>query len=272
MRTHMKQGWHLTMKHFYIIIMLFLYELIWGFFLYRTIEGITVPLLKRFPDSIGSGTSAVQLFLTEAQFQLIKTDLIRPYVWLFCGLLAGRIIVTPFLNAGLFHSLHHMSDEKGTKFLSGIRAAWKSVALLYLAETTLTLLPAIWLLPRALTSLLASSSMMEFAQLAGPWAGAWLAWAVLIHLLFLSMQFGAVAGTGTLRSLWSGIANFLPFAGISLLMWGIGALLSMTIASVSLLWAGLLALILHQGYQLLRTIMKVWTVAAQYDMWQSKQV
>ncbi|RAP73463.1 hypothetical protein [Paenibacillus montanisoli] len=272
MRTHIKQGWHLTIKHFYIIIMLFLYELIWGFFLYRTIEGITVPLLKRFPDSIGGGSAAVQLFMTEAQFQLLKTDLIRPYVWLFCGLLAGRIVITTILNAGLFHSLHHVSDANGTKFLSGIRAAWKPVALLYLIETTLTLLPAVWLLPRALTILLASSSLLEFAQQTGPWAAAWLAWAVLIHLLFLSMQFGAVAGTGALRSLWSGIVNFLPFAGISLLMWGIGALLSMTVASVSMLWAGLLALILHQGYQMVRTIMKVWTVAAQYDVWRSKQV
>ncbi|MBP3965968.1 hypothetical protein [Paenibacillus lignilyticus] len=272
MRTHLKQGWRLTVKHFYIIIMLFLYELIWGFFLYRTIEGITVPLLKRFPDSIGSSGTAVQLFMTEAQFQLIKTDLVRPYLWLFCGLLAGRIVITPFLNAGLFHSLHHVTDDTGTKFLKGIRAAWKPVALLYLIETTLTLLPAIWLLPRALTKLLGSNSLLEFAQQAGPWAGAWLAWAVLLHLLFLSMQFGAVAGTGAFRSLWTCIANFLPFAGISILMWAIGAVLSMTIASVSLLWAGLLALILHQGYQLIRTIMKVWTVAAQYDAWQSKQV
>lgn len=271
MKAHIKQGWRLAIKHFSIIILLFLYELIWGFFLYRTIEGIVVPILKRFPDTYNSGSHAVELFMTEAQFQLLKTDLVQPYVWLFCGLLAGRMVITPFLNAGLFHSLHHMTDEAGTKFLSGIRKAWKPVSLLYLIELVLTLLPAIWLLPRALTQLLASNSLLEFAQHAGPWAAAWLLWAVLIHLLFLTMQFGVVAGTGTLRSLWSGVVNFLPFAGISLLMWGIGALLSMTVASVSMMWAGLFALVLHQGYQMVRTIMKVWTVASQYDVWQSKQ-
>ena len=201
----------------------------------------------------------------------MKTDLIRPYALLFCGLLAGRMLVTPFLNAGLFHSLHHLSDEKGTKFLSGIRKAWKPVTLLYLLETALTLAPACWLLPKALKLLLSSGTLTEFAKQAGPWAGGWLLWAVVLHLLFLAMQFGAVTGSGSMRALWSGIANFLPFAGVSLAMWGIGALLSMTIASVSMLWAGLLALVLHQGYQLLRTIMKVWTVAAQYDAWQSKQ-
>ncbi|QHW32008.1 hypothetical protein GZH47_15110 [Paenibacillus rhizovicinus] len=271
MKTHIKQGWRLMSKHFYIIILLFLYELIWGFFLYRTIENIAVPLLKRFPDSYAASSSAISLFLTEAQFQLMKTDLIRPYALLFCGLLGARMLVTPLLNAGLFHSLHHTTDEKGTTFLKGIRKAWKPIALLYLVETTLTLAPAVWLLPRALRLLLSSGSLIEFAQAAGPWAGAWLLWAVLMHLLFLSMQFGAVTGSGSMRALWSGIANFIPFCGVSILMWGIGALLSATVASVSLLWAGLLALLLHQGYQLLRTIMKVWTAAAQYDVWQSKQ-
>ncbi len=271
MKLHMKQGWRLMIKHFYIIILLFLYELLWGFFLYRTIEGVVVPLLKRYPDSYGS-VGAVQLFLTEAQFQLLKTDLVRPYIWLFAGLLAGRMLITPFLNAGLFHSLHHTTDDSGTHFFKGIRSAWKPIALLYLIETALVLAPLFWLLPRALTALLNSGSMLDMLHIIGPWAGAWLAWAVLLHLLFLAMQFGSVSGSGAMRSLWSSILNFLPFAGISIIMWGIGALLSLTLVTVSLVWAGLIALILHQGYQLIRTIMKVWTVAAQYDVWQSKQV
>ncbi|MFC5651288.1 hypothetical protein ACFPYJ_19680 [Paenibacillus solisilvae] len=271
MKLHMKQGWRLMIKHFYIIILLFLYELLWGFFLYRTIEGIVVPLLKRFPDSYGS-EGAVQLFLTEAQFQLLKTDLVRPYIWLFAGLLVGRMLITPFLNAGLFHSLHHTTDDTGTRFFQGIRAAWKPIALLYVIETALVLTPLFWLLPRALNTLLSSGNMMDMLHIIGPWAGAWLAWAVLLHLLFLAMQFGSVSGSGPLKALWSSIRHFLPFAGISIIMWGIGALLSLTVVTVSLVWAGLIALILHQGYQLIRTIMKVWTVASQYDVWQSKQV
>jgi hypothetical protein len=271
MNNHIKQGWRLTAKHFYIIILLFVYELVWGFVLYRMIEGIIVPLLKRFPDS-SPVDGAVQLFLTEAQFQLLKTDIIRPYVWLLAGLLAARMLLTPFLNAGLIHSLHYTRDDGGTKFLQGIRSVWKPVALLYVIETTLALAPGFWLLPHGLETLLGSGSWTDLAQKAGPWAGGWLAWAVLLHLLFLAMQFGAVSGGGMFRSLWSGLRHFLPFAGISLIMWGFGLALNIMIASASMLWAGLAALILHQGYQLVRTIMKVWTVAAQYDVWQSRQV
>ncbi|BBH23181.1 hypothetical protein Back11_45260 [Paenibacillus baekrokdamisoli] len=270
MKIHLKQGWRLTIKHFYIIIFLFLYELVWGFFLYRSIDGIMVPLLKRYPGGYGTEGS-VQLFLTEAQFRLLKTDLIHPYLWLFAGLLAARMLITPFLNAGLFHSLCYTTDNEGTRFLHGIRAAWKPIALLYVIEMVLALTPGIWLLPRALHTLLNSGNMTELLQMAGPWAGAWLAWAILLHLLFLAMQFGSVYGNGALRSLWSGVRNFLPFAGISIIMWGITALLSMTFVSVSMLWAGLIALILQQSYPFIKTIMKVWTVASQYDVWQSKR-
>jgi hypothetical protein len=270
MGAYIKQGWRLTIKHFYIVIILFLYELIWGFFLYRIVENIVVPLLKRYPDAMPSDNS-VQLFLTEAQFQLLKTDLIRPYVWLFAGLLAARMLVTPLLNAGLLHSLRHVTDENGTRFLQGIREAWKPVALLYLIEIALALAPAIWLLPRGLDALLGSASFPELAQRTVPLAIGWIVWVALLHLLFLAMQFGAVSRSGVLQGLWSGIRHILPLAGVSLLMWLIGVGLSLTVSAASMLWAGLLALILQQSYHLIRTIMKVWTVAAQFDVWQSKQ-
>ncbi|UVI30535.1 hypothetical protein [Paenibacillus spongiae] len=271
MRSYLKQGWHRTLKHFYIIILLFLYELLWGFFLYRTIESIIVPLLRRYPDTLGVD-NAVQMFLTEAQFQLLKTDMVRPYLWLFGSLLAGRIILTPLINAGLLYSLHHTTDEGGTKFLQGIRAAWKPVALLYFMETILTLAPAVWLLPRALDVLLSSHSIIELLQRTGPWAGGWIAWALLLHLLFLAMQFGAVSGGGAMKALWSALRHIFPFVGISIVMWAIALLAGLTVTSASMLWAGLFALILNQSYHLVRTIIKVWTVASQYEVWHSKQI
>lgn len=270
LNNHVKQGWRLTMKHFYIVIFLFLYELLWGFFLYRIIEGIIVPLLKRYPDS-NPADNAVQLFLAEAQFQLMKTDLIQPYIWLFASILAARMLLTPLLNAGLLYSLHHTKDDGGTRFLQGIRIAWKPFALLYCIKTILALAPGVWLLPRAFDLLLAGSGLSGLAQQMGPLVCGWVVLALLLHLLFLAMQFGIVSGNGALRSMWSGLRHLVPLAGISLLMWGIGIVISLSIASASMLWAGLLALILHQSYQLIRTILKVWTVASQYDVWQSKQ-
>jgi hypothetical protein len=270
MKIHVKQGWQLAVKHFYLVILLFLYQLLWGFFLYRFIDSVVSPLLRRYPSSYPSDTAA-QLFLTEAQFQLFKTDLITPYVWTLGGLMVIRMLLTPLFNAGLFYSLNQTRLDGGTRFLEGIRKNWKPVVLLYWVESVLSLAPAWWLLPRGLDALLESGSIPELLGAVLPGAGLWLLWGTVLHLLFLAMQFGATSGEGVFRSLWKALRNFISFAAISLIMWGIGAAAGLVVTSLSMLWAGLFALILHQGYYLLKTLVKVWTIAAQYDCLQTKQ-
>lgn len=132
MKQHLLQGWKLSTRHFSIVILLFLYQLLWGFFLYRCVNSIVMPLLKRYPDTMPSD-SAVKLFLMEAQFRLVKTDLIEPYLWMLGALFLSRMLMTPFIHAGLLYSIHHTRDERGTHFLRGIRQAWK----LYSAFTQL---------------------------------------------------------------------------------------------------------------------------------------
>ncbi|MEV5026372.1 hypothetical protein [Paenibacillus sp. LPE1-1-1.1] len=269
MKIHLKQGWQLAVKHFYLVILMFLYQLLWGFFLYRFIDSVVSPLLRRYPSSYPSETAA-QLFLTEAQFQLFKTDIISPYVWTFGALLVARMLLTPLFNAGLFYSLNQARSDGGTRFLEGIRKAWKPVVLLYWIEAVLSLAPAWYLLPRSLDALLESGSVPELLQAVLPGAALWLLWGTLLHLLFLAMQFGAASGEGVFRSLWRALRNFISYGALSLVMWGIGAAAGLAVTSLSMLWAGLFALILHQGYHLIRTLMKVWTIAAQYDCLQTK--
>ncbi|WP_337102283.1 hypothetical protein [Paenibacillus sp. YIM B09110] len=275
MKMYMKQGWQLAIKHFHLIILLFLYQLLWGFFLYRFIDSVVSPLLRRFPAAYPSDT-AVHLFLTEAQFQLLKTDILTPYVWMLGGLFAIRMLLTPLFNAGLFYSLHHSSTRGegaaggGTKFVEGIRKAWKPVMLLHWAEAVLALAPGFWVLPHALDAYLQGGSNVDLLQSVLPGAGLWLFWGLLLHLLFLAMQLGAASKEGILHSLGRAMRHIISFAAISLVMWAIGAGLGLLITGVSLLWAGLFALILHQGYNLVRTLVRVWTIAAQYECLQSK--
>ncbi|OME74037.1 hypothetical protein BK120_32235 [Paenibacillus sp. FSL A5-0031] len=271
MKIHLKQGWRLAVKHFYIVVLLFLYQLIWGFFLYRFIDSVVAPLLRRYPSSAPS-EAAVQLFMTEAQFQLFKTDLINPYVWTLGGLLVARMLITPLFNAGLFYSLNQTRSNGGTRFLEGIRKAWKPVVLLYWIEVILSVAPAWYVLPRSLDALLESGSIPELLQTVLPGALLWLLWGTVLHLLFLAMQFSAASGGSIFRSLWHALRNFLTYAAVSLIMWGIGAAAGLVVTSLSMLWAGLFALILHQGYYLIQTLMKVWTIAAQYDFLETKRM
>ncbi|NIK79854.1 hypothetical protein FHS15_005021 [Paenibacillus castaneae] len=269
MKIHMKQGWQLAVKHFHLVVLLFLYQLIWGFFLYRFIDSVVSPLLRRYPSAYPSDV-AREVFVTEAQFQLFKTDLITPYVWTLGGLLVIRMLLTPLFNAGLFYSLNQARNHSGTRFLEGIRKAWKPVMLLYWIESILTLAPAWWLLPRALNTLLSSHSIPEMLQATLPGAAIWLLWGTVLHLLSLAMQFGAATGEGILSSLWRALRNFLSFAAVSLLMWGIGVALGLVVSGLSMIWAGLFALILHQSYHFIRTLMKIWTITTQYECLQTK--
>ncbi|MEK3884085.1 hypothetical protein [Paenibacillus sp. PL2-23] len=266
MKHQMLLGWRLTFKHMNMILILFLYQLLWGFLVYRAIDDIVAPLLRRFPADAPT-EQAVQSFLAEAQFQLFKTDLIQPYLWLLGGLFLARMLLTPLFNAGLFYSIHHQHSrsEGGTRVLEGIRKAWKPVMLLYWISCALMLAPAWWLAPSWMDALLHLGATPSLLTEIVPGAGLWLLWITIIHLLFLSMQFGAVSGEGVLPALWQSVRRFFSYAAISLMMWGITALLGLAVSSMSMVWAGLFALIVHQGYPLIQTLLRVWTIATQYQ-------
>ncbi|MBD2845584.1 hypothetical protein IDH44_10315 [Paenibacillus sp. IB182496] len=270
MRIYMKQGWSLTLRHMPVVLLLFLYQLVWGFFLYRFVSAAVVPLLKRYPDALASAGS-VQLFFAEAEFRLLKTDLAAPYLWMLGGMLALRLLLTPLLQAGLLYSLRHADTERGTAFLLGIRRAWRPITLLYWLKTALMLAPGWWLVPplaRALAG--GGATVQQLAMQALPYALGWATWAIVVHLLVLALQFGAVARTGWGSAMLIALRHFFPLALLSLILWTIAAGLSLSASALSLLWAGLLALLLHQAGYLARTLIKVWILAAQYAAWRGQ--
>lgn len=54
-------------------------------------------------------------------------------------------------------------------------------------------------------------------------------------------------------------------------MWGISVLAGLLVTSASLLWAGFFAVLLHQAYHFARTMLKVWTIATQFDCWHANK-
>ncbi|WP_168123064.1 hypothetical protein [Paenibacillus sp. HB172176] len=263
MKTHMKQGWRLTFKHFYLLLLVFVYQLLWGFFLYRAIDETVSPLLRRFPGATASA-QAVQTFLTEAQIELFKTDMAMPYLWMLGGLFAARMLLTPLFNAGFFHSMLQQSRSGGgTRFREGVRKAWKPVMLLYWLQALLTFAPAYFLLPKAYNALLTSHSTNELIMTLLPGAALWLLWGIVVSLLSLSLQVGAVSEESMAAVLWRSIRHFLPYAALSMLMWMIGMTLGLAVTGVSLVWAGFIALVVHQSYHLIKIMMKMWTLATQ---------
>lgn len=49
MKGKIREGWFLVRQHMFIAALLFIYQLIWGYFIYRLIQSAVVPLLLRYP-------------------------------------------------------------------------------------------------------------------------------------------------------------------------------------------------------------------------------
>ncbi|WP_372630077.1 hypothetical protein [Cohnella sp.] len=266
MRERLKMGWDMTVRHKYVLVLLFLYRLLWGFFLYRFVDSVVTPVLARYPDE-HPNSDAAHLFLIEAQFRLLKTDLVDDVLWVLGGLLLLRMVLTPLINAGLFYSFRHSAEEEGTRVLSGVRRAWKPVTLLYWMENALLLLPAAWLLPMAKDRFFSEPSLTNWLLDLLPYAASWLLYGLAVHLVCQFMQFGAAAREGIVRSLGLAFRRAFPLLGITLVMLGIGLAVSAAAWAISLLWSGFLAVTLHQAFHFVRSLLKLWTSASQFHVW-----
>jgi hypothetical protein len=266
MRERLKMGWDMTVRHKYVLVLLFLYRLLWGFFLYRFVDSVITPVLARYPDE-HPNSDAAHLFLIEAQFRLLKTDLVDDVLWLLGGLLLLRMVLTPLIHAGLFYSFRHSAEEEGTRVLSGVRRAWRPVTLLYWMENALILLPAAWLLPLAKDRFFSEPSLTNWLLGLLPYAASWLLYGFAVHLVCQFMQFGAAAREGIVRSLGLAFRRAFPLLGITLVMLGIGLAVSAAAWAISLLWSGFLAVTLHQAFHFVRSLLKLWTSASQFHVW-----
>lgn len=266
MRQQLKMGWDMTVRHKYVLVLLFLYRLLWGFFLYRFVDSVLTPILARYPDEHPNSDST-HLFLIEAQFRLLKTDLVNEVLWMLGALLLLRMVLTPLLNAGVYYSFHHSVEGEGTRVLVGMRRVWKSVTLLYWLENGLILLPILWLLPHAKDRFFSEPSLTTWLQGLLPYAAAWIAYGFILHLLFQFMQFSAASREGIFKGLGLALRRALPLLGITFVMLGIGLAVSATAWAVSFFWSGFLAVALHQAFHFIRSLLKLWTSASQYQVW-----
>ncbi|OPA73540.1 hypothetical protein BVG16_28345 [Paenibacillus selenitireducens] len=264
---YIKKSWSVVKQHFYIVIILFLYQLIWGFFLYRFINSIVIPILERYPDPTPTETS-LQMFLIEGQFQIMKTDLINYYLWMLGGLFLIRMVISPFINAGLFYSMHHQ-DDKGIMFFKGIKYAWKPMFLFYWLETIIIFAPAYWLLPH-FYDLWSISNPEQLLFTVLPYLCGWLIFSWIIHQFFIYMQFGHISKKGIFAGLLLSVRYLPIILGITLVLLSLLLIISLIFTTIAWIWTGLFAIILHQTYHLVRSTAKVWGIAAQHQLWQRK--
>lgn len=94
MKAKIREGWFLVRQHMFIAALLFLYQLIWGYFLYRMIQSAVVPLLLRYPDT-DAGELSTLLFKMESQLNLSTHPEVHRYLWILGAMLLLRMLISP---------------------------------------------------------------------------------------------------------------------------------------------------------------------------------
>ncbi|NUU59218.1 hypothetical protein [Paenibacillus agri] len=272
MKTSIIRGWQSLKEQTYILILLFIYRLLWGYFMYGFVREAVVSVLLRYPDHNAGGSGMARLlFYIEGQHSLTSDPDVQRWLCLLLGLTLLRLLISPFIRAGLLHELHQeRSGERGLFFFPGMKKHGLSVLIFSLVEWLLALLPVYWFAPKIYTLLL--SSLMDYKLLLNgvPYILAWCAYVYVIRLLLLYMQFGYTAGTGMFSSLLIALRCLLTAIGVSLVM-GAGGLLLLVIYALGVFYfPGLPALLIRQLLPLPSTLLKLWGIAAQYDLWRSK--
>jgi len=272
MRTSISRGLLSMKEQIYILVLLFIYRLLWGYFLYGFVRDAVVPILQRYPNEQagGSGVSRL-LFYIEGQFSLSSDPDVQRWLWLLLGISILRVLLSPFIRAGLIHELHQENKgERGLFFFPGMKLYGLPVFIFSLVEWALALLPLYWLLPIIYKLLLSSFLDYRLLLQISPYLLAWSAYVFIVRLCLLYMQFGYTAGTGMFSSLLLCLRHFIPAVAVSVLLGAGGFLVLLLCAVTGLLCPGLPALLVRQVSPLPSTFFKMWGVAAQYHLWRSK--
>ncbi|MDQ1911004.1 hypothetical protein RAC89_11130 [Paenibacillus sp. GD4] len=269
MWKRIRDGGAMALRQPFAVFALFIYNLVWGLALYKWIQSIAVPLLHRYPGGELS-REAIHLFWVEGQFQIMKTDLLEPYLWWGAGLLALRMVLSPLMNAAVYYSLRHTNLNAGYRFVEGIRTLSLPYFGLYVLQVALTLTPLVWLVPQVESVFGHARSYTDLGLELLPSVGGYALYVFLLQLLFLFLQIGRADGKSTMYTLlffFRHIGMIVLLGGALLLM---TMLLSAAVMTASFLWAGFVALIGFQIYRLLHMFCKMWAITTQYSLWQEK--
>lgn len=261
-----RNGWTITWNQPFTVLTLFLYHLLWGLVIYKLVQSVAVPLLRRYPGA-ELPAEANRVFWAEGQFQFMKTDLIMPYVWTALALLVLRLLLSPMLNAGIYYSLLHPQLNAGYRFAAGIRRLTASYFVLYAIKLILAAIPFYWLVPYAVKQYNTHATLTDMGLGLLPGASLYLLYSFLLDIIFIYLYISKASE----RSLLYGILFLLRHLGkasFAALMIGLLAVvLSAAVTAASLVWAGLLALIGLQAYRLLSMFFSVWAISSQYALW-----
>jgi len=269
MRHYLRLGWTFARRSGFLLTLLFLYQFAWGLAILSWVKDTAVPILHRYPGG-ELPEASVRLFWLEAEFQLTKTPLAEPYIRTFLLLLLARMLFTPLLNAGICSVLCASGKESARRaFFAGVRRHAGRFLMLYGLQALLTFAPLAWAIPWAAARIPEAFDWTEAAAVLLPLAAGWFVWQGVLDLVFLYAGFGVAGGTGAARGAAAFARRALPAAAVALAVFGVSFAVSAAVSALSLWQAGWIAFAVHQAYPLVRALLKLWGIGAQFRLWET---
>jgi len=269
MGKHMRAGWKMTLWNPFLITILFIYQFAWGFFLYRFVQQIVVPLMHRFPS--GDLPAPVRaLFLAESRFRLLKTDMADTYLLALGVMLLVRMALSPLIHAGLYACIHQTYTDRKRSFMQGVKQFGGPFALVYAVQTLLAAAPLVWFVGRARAGLLEGEAVERVLLELVPYAAVYLLYGALLKLVAMRLQFGIVAGVGARSAIAGALRGLAPAALLGTCILACAAAAAAAGWAVSLAFAGAAAVLLHQAYPLVKVLFRLWLIGAQHDHWMAR--
>ncbi len=263
---YIKEGFGILRRHPLILLIFFLYQWAWAFVLYKGVHSVVVPLLQRFPGE-ALPEQASRLFLAEGQFILLKTDAAHGVLWSLLVVLSIRMIITPLLNAGLYHCIEAKDHGRTASLWQGMRSLGPSFTLIYAIQTVCILAPIYWLAKLVKEAYHSASSYTDLLWTVLPWLLGYIIYIFIVKILFMYIMFGKAAHKSPFYALGMMFKHLLPALLVSLL---IALFVLATVAAssaITFIWAGFLSIVLHQLYQFIKTLLKLWEITSQYAVW-----
>ena len=256
-------------KHFYIVTFLLLYQMLCGYFLYKVVHSIIVPTLFRLPHSNETHISRL-LFWVENYIGFLQDKQTQGYVWILCGLILLKMLVSPFIQAGVLHCLHCTEQKPGpVLFLRGMRNKWICLCLVQLFRLALLILPVYWMIPRLYLLLTYMQNQFFYIAL---YVLTWLIYSCVVHYILLYAQFGIVYKYSIFSSVYICFKFAIRVTALIFILGSVHFLLFCSFYGVSLVWGGVFGLITHQCYHLIRLVMQVWKVCSHFTLYQTKMI
>lgn len=267
---YLKDGLQLARKQFFAIGVMFLFHFIWSMLFYQFIQDHVVSVMQRFPPQ-QLAMERVDLFLNESALLLLETELAQPFLWTLLIFILARVVISPFITAGVYDSLH-TDGPRGTIFIHGMKRLSGSFTVLFWLRNLLTAIPLYWLLPIAMHRITHADSYFSLAFGLIPILLGMMVYSSFLKLIFTYIQLAKTTDTRLLLAILLSFRHLLPISGLALIVFSIASLFGLLVFTSSLYWAGFLSLVVYLVYPLLQMALKVWGISVQYKYWQEKRL